>query len=69
MVGYGRAEKSQVQDMITLLLRLDVRPPEDAADALAVAVCHAHHSLTAEKLARSAARTASRSTRSLVIPA
>jgi crossover junction endodeoxyribonuclease RuvC len=65
VVGYGRAEKSQVQDMITLLLRLDVRPPEDAADALAVAVCHAHHSVTAEKLARSVSRAASRSARSL----
>ena len=43
VVGYGRAEKSQVQQMITLLLGLDSPPtPYDAADALAVAVCHAH---------------------------
>jgi crossover junction endodeoxyribonuclease RuvC len=69
VVGYGRAEKSQVQEMITLLLRLDARPPEDAADALAVAVCHAHHSLTAEKLARSASRSATRSGRSLAASA
>lgn len=65
VVGYGRAEKSQVQDMITLLLHLKTRPPEDAADALAVAVCHAHHSLTAEKLARSASRTSTRSSPSI----
>ena len=43
IVGYGRAEKNQVQQMIKLLLGLDV-PPEshDAADALAVAICHLH---------------------------
>ncbi|MBI3894893.1 MAG: crossover junction endodeoxyribonuclease RuvC [Acidobacteria bacterium] len=44
VVGYGRAEKSQVQHMVTILLKLDQVPPEDAADALAVAICHAHHS-------------------------
>lgn len=44
VVGYGRAEKGQVQQMIKLLLGLDVVPsPHDAADALAVAVCHVHH--------------------------
>ena len=43
IVGYGRAEKSQVQDMVRLLLRLaEVPTPDDAADALAVAICHAH---------------------------
>jgi crossover junction endodeoxyribonuclease RuvC len=43
VVGYGRAEKPQVQQMITLLLGLDTAPtPHDASDALAVAVCHAH---------------------------
>lgn len=40
VVGYGRAEKGQVQMMITRLLRLQTIPPADAADALAVAVCH-----------------------------
>ena len=45
VVGYGRAEKPQVQQMITLLLGLDTAPtPHDASDALAVAVCHAHAS-------------------------
>jgi crossover junction endodeoxyribonuclease RuvC len=43
VVGYGRAEKPQVQRMIKLLLGLDRAPePHDAADALAVAICHLH---------------------------
>lgn len=41
VVGYGRAEKSQVQLMVRSLLRLDGEPSEDASDALAVAICHA----------------------------
>lgn len=43
VVGYGRAEKPQVQQMIKLLLGLERPPaPHDAADALAVAICHLH---------------------------
>ena len=43
VVGYGRAEKHQVQQMIKLLLGLRQAPsPHDAADALAVAICHLH---------------------------
>jgi crossover junction endodeoxyribonuclease RuvC len=43
VVGYGRAEKHQVQQMIKLLLALPTPPsPHDAADALAVAICHLH---------------------------
>ncbi len=43
VVGYGRAEKSQIQQMVRMLLQLDFIPqPDDAADALAVAICHAH---------------------------
>jgi crossover junction endodeoxyribonuclease RuvC len=43
IVGYGRADKAQVQQMIKLLLGLDRIPqPHDAADALAVAICHVH---------------------------
>ena len=43
VVGYGRAEKGQVGQMVKLLLRLDAVPaPDDAADALAVAICHVH---------------------------
>jgi crossover junction endodeoxyribonuclease RuvC len=43
VVGYGRAEKTQVQQMVCLLLGLDTVPgPLDASDALAVAICHVH---------------------------
>ncbi len=41
VVGYGRAEKQQVQLMVKNLLGLDAKQPEDASDALAVAICHA----------------------------
>lgn len=45
VVGYGRAEKQQVQQMIKLLLGLETAPsPHDVADALAVAICHLHSS-------------------------
>jgi crossover junction endodeoxyribonuclease RuvC len=43
VVGYGRADKTQVQMMVRLLLNLPETPsPDDAADALAIAICHAH---------------------------
>jgi crossover junction endodeoxyribonuclease RuvC len=43
VTGYGRAEKIQVQQMIRALLKLSASPePYDAADALAVAICHVH---------------------------
>ncbi len=42
VVGTGAADKAQVQHMIRLLLGLAATPQEDAADALAIAVCHAH---------------------------
>ena len=43
VVGYGRAEKKQVQEMVRMLLCLNEIPkPDDAADALAIAICHAH---------------------------
>jgi crossover junction endodeoxyribonuclease RuvC len=43
VVGFGRAEKPQVQQMVTMLLGLDAPPrPLDVSDALAVALCHAH---------------------------
>lgn len=45
VVGYGRADKHQMQHMVRMLLNLDDIPrPDDAADALAVAICHAHSS-------------------------
>jgi crossover junction endodeoxyribonuclease RuvC len=43
VVGRGHAEKQQVQHMVRILLCLQDRPPVDAADALAVALCHGHH--------------------------
>ncbi|MCC3376927.1 crossover junction endodeoxyribonuclease RuvC [Cohnella sp. REN36] len=43
VVGYGGAEKKQVQEMVKRLLKLSTVPkPDDVADALAVAICHAH---------------------------
>jgi len=43
VVGYGAAEKKQVQYMVSRILQLDEIPrPDDAADALAVCICHAH---------------------------
>ena len=45
VVGYGNATKHQVQDMTKRLLRLDAMPkPDDAADAIAIALCHARSS-------------------------
>ena len=44
LTGYGRADKAQIQYMVTRLLRLaEVPKPDDAADALAIAITHAHH--------------------------
>ena len=52
VVGYGRAEKSQMQLMIRTLLRLaEPIESEDACDALAVAICHATHEATSRRLA------------------
>jgi crossover junction endodeoxyribonuclease RuvC len=50
VVGYGRAEKQQVQHMVMRLLNL-AQPPEptDVADALAIAICHLHTAATLEK--------------------
>lgn len=42
VVGNGQASKEQVQSMVKLLLGLSKDPPEDAADALAIAICHLH---------------------------
>ncbi|MDX9699563.1 MAG: crossover junction endodeoxyribonuclease RuvC [Rhodocyclaceae bacterium] len=42
VVGYGKADKEQVQHMVQRLLALDGSPGADAADALACAICHAH---------------------------
>jgi crossover junction endodeoxyribonuclease RuvC len=64
VVGYGRAEKHQVQQMIQLLLGLPTPPsPHDAADALAVAICHVH-SATGVVAERAAAEKPSTTLRS-----
>jgi crossover junction endodeoxyribonuclease RuvC len=50
VVGYGRAEKQQVQYMVTRLLNLaEIPEPPDAADALAIAICHLHTAATLER--------------------
>ncbi len=53
IVGSGGASKEQVQHMIVSLLKLEGEPGADAADALAVAVCHAHHRRTRARLEQS----------------
>ncbi len=50
VVGYGNAEKIQVQHMIRVLLKLTQTPPPDAADALAIAICHCHSQSLVSKL-------------------
>jgi len=61
VVGYGKAEKQQVQQMVARLLRLDQIPePPDAADALAIAICHLHTAATLELQAASMAARVSR---------
>jgi crossover junction endodeoxyribonuclease RuvC len=50
VVGYGKAEKQQVQHMVARLLRLEAPPDSaDAADALAIAICHLHTAATLER--------------------
>lgn len=50
VVGYGRAEKAQVQAMVARLLKLDTPPePPDVADALAIAICHIHTAATLQR--------------------
>jgi crossover junction endodeoxyribonuclease RuvC len=47
IAGYGRADKHQMQQMVRMLLNLEELPhPDDAADALAVAICHIHSTRT-----------------------
>lgn len=51
VVGYGNAEKQQVGEMVRILLNMKTIPtPHDAADALAIAICHFHHQGVNEKL-------------------
>lgn len=51
VVGHGNAEKHQVQQMVKILLRMKTVPtPHDAADALAIAICHFHHAGMQDKI-------------------
>ncbi|REK75944.1 crossover junction endodeoxyribonuclease RuvC [Paenibacillus paeoniae] len=51
VVGYGKAEKRQVQEMVKMFLKLSAIPkPDDVADALAVAICHAHSAVMTQKI-------------------
>lgn len=53
VVGYGAAEKNQVGEMVRILLRLKSVPtPHDAADALAIAICHFHHAGMKNRIAQ-----------------
>ena len=57
VAGYGNADKRQVQEMVRVLLSLQTVPePHDAADALAVAICHFHHAGVRERLLAAEAR-------------
>jgi crossover junction endodeoxyribonuclease RuvC len=57
VAGYGNAEKHQVQEMVRVLLSLaSVPEPHDAADALAVAICHFHHAGISRRLVAAEAR-------------
>src|SRR6266852_8017920 len=57
VAGYGNADKHQVQAMVRVLLQLRAVPePHDAADALAVAICHFHHAEVRERLLAAEAR-------------
>lgn len=58
VTGYGRADKAQVTTMVTRLLNLDVIPkPADAADAIALALCHAMRGTAASRLAKAGVRS------------
>jgi len=66
VVGYGRADKHQIQHMVKLLLGLTAAPaPHDAADALAAAICHVHHAAHAAVAGAVPARRRARSWRDI----
>jgi crossover junction endodeoxyribonuclease RuvC len=53
VTGFGKSDKAQIQQMVKVLLNLrEIPKPDDAADALAVAICHAHSGPRAEAAAR-----------------
>lgn len=59
VVGKGGADKSQVQHMVQVLLSLSRKPQADAADALAIAMCHAHMSQSILRVANGAGKVRS----------
>jgi len=63
VVGKGGASKDQVQHMVRVLLNLNASPQEDAADALAVALCHAHTAQTLAQLPKKKIMTGNTETR------
>lgn len=60
VAGYGQADKLQVAQMVTTLLRLPKIPPQDAADALAIALCHLHSRQLGRRVAAVEQRSADR---------
>ena len=61
LTGYGRADKSQMQEMVRQILGLERAPrPDDAADAVAAAICHANSSVYLNRVALSKAQAAGR---------
>ena len=70
LVGYGRAEKKQVQQMVKILLNLEKIPkPDDTADALAVAVCHSNSAAGSSRLAKSIEKALEKEKKSKKTPA
>lgn len=63
VVGHGKAKKEQVQEMVQRLLHLPSKPGADAADALGVAICHAHSGDTLASLGKLAPELAKRGLR------
>lgn len=57
IVGYGNADKNQMQQMVTRMLNIGQVPASDAADALAIAICHHHHQQAQAKIARALKET------------
>jgi crossover junction endodeoxyribonuclease RuvC len=58
VVGYGKADKVQMQEMVRIILNLAETPrPDDAADALAIALCHVQHAAFAERTAESTGKS------------
>ena len=68
VVGYGRAEKPQVAQMVKVLLGLDAIPkPHDATDALAVAICHLHNGAAFAKASSAFAKATADKARSTAV--